>query len=113
VESPFAKTRLSFILDSSRGYLPVTDEIGTLTAMMLRIRVIESEWMVDVICLTNCLDDTISFTQYHGTGIVIAARAVYRAGKATLITGTILVKVIFVTIMSYRNFSGIAFYYIF
>jgi hypothetical protein len=46
---------------------------------------------------------------YHGTGIVIAARAVYRAGKATLITGTILVKVIFVTIMSYRNFSGIAF----
>jgi hypothetical protein len=50
---------------------------------------------------------------YHGTGIVIAARAVYRAGKATLIAGTILVKIIFVTIMSYRNFSGIAFYYIF
>jgi hypothetical protein len=42
-------------------------------------------------------------------GIVTAARAVYRAGKATLVTGTILVKVIFVTIMSYRNFSGIAF----
>jgi hypothetical protein len=42
-------------------------------------------------------------------GIVTAARAVYRAGKATLITGTILVKVIFVTMMSYRNFSGIAF----
>jgi hypothetical protein len=46
-------------------------------------------------------------------GIVTAARAVYHAGKATLVTGTILVKVIFVTIMSYRNFSGIAFYYIF
>jgi hypothetical protein len=46
---------------------------------------------------------------YHRMGIVTAARAVYRAGKATLVTGTILVKVIFVTIMSYRNFSGIAF----
>jgi hypothetical protein len=42
-------------------------------------------------------------------GIVTAARAVYRADKATLVTGTILVMVIFVTIMSYRNFSGIAF----
>jgi hypothetical protein len=55
---------------------------------------------------------------------------VYRAGKAmaviskaglalfdgpawALATSTILVKVIFVTIMSYRNFSGISFYYIF
>jgi hypothetical protein len=47
--------------------------------------------------------------KYHRMGIVTAARAVYRAGKATLVTGTILVKVIFVTIMSYRNFSGIAF----
>jgi hypothetical protein len=46
-------------------------------------------------------------------GIVTAATAVYRAGKATLVTGTILVKVIFVTIMSYRNLSGISFYYIF
>jgi hypothetical protein len=45
--------------------------------------------------------------------IVTVARAVYRAGKATLVTGTILVKVIFVTIMLYRNFSGIVFYYIF
>jgi hypothetical protein len=50
---------------------------------------------------------------YHRMGIVTAARAVYRAGKATLVTGTILVLVIFVTIISYRNFSGIAFYYIF
>jgi hypothetical protein len=51
--------------------------------------------------------------KYDRMGIVTAARAVYRAGKATLVTGTILVKVIFVTIMSYRNFSGTAFYYIF
>jgi hypothetical protein len=41
-------------------------------------------------------------------GIVTAARAVYRAGKAKMVTGTILVKVIFFT-MSYRNFSGNAF----
>jgi hypothetical protein len=39
-------------------------------------------------------------TKYHGTGIVTAASAIYRAGRATLITGAILVKVIFVTIMS-------------
>jgi hypothetical protein len=50
---------------------------------------------------------------YDRMGIVTAARAVYRAGKATLVTGTILVKVIFVTIMSYRILSGISIYYIF
>jgi hypothetical protein len=57
--------------------------------------------------------ENLPIFSYHRMGIVTAARAVYRAGKATLVTGTILVKVIFVTIMSYRNFSGTAFYYIF
>jgi hypothetical protein len=62
---------------------------------------------------TKSLPVHLSEHDYDRMGIVTAATAVYRAGKATLVTGTILVKVIFVTIMSYRNFSGISFYYIF